>query len=217
MANPVQFWLSYNNKAEVLQLPVNPASLKISGSHGMQDIDVNGIGEYTVIGDPKLNEYSFSSFFPRDYNSTYCEYIDIPDPWAAAATLEEWRDSRRPIRLTVTGTPINTPVTIRSFSYDVERGGSPGDLYFDLTLKEYVFIDFSRLRIGSGSSSSGSSRPDDTEQPKSHTVAAGDSLWKIAQRVYGDGSKYAAIYEANKSKIGKDPSRISVGMELILP
>lgn len=227
MANPIQFWLSFNNKAEMIQLPVNPATIQISGSHGYQEIDVNGLGEYTVIGDPKLRDYSFNSFFPRDYNPAYCEYADIMDPWDYVQTIERWVKTRRPIRLTVTGWKkgsdmLNVAVTIRNFSYEPERDGSVGDIYFELSLKEYVFIDFSRVtrseKVGSGASASNKpKRPDDTEQPKTRTVVRGDSLWKIAQRVYGSGSKWKTIYDANKAKIGKDPNVLKIGTELRIP
>lgn len=220
----MQFWLSYNNGAEKYQLPVNPPSIKISGSHGYQDIEVDGLGEYTVIGDGKLKEITISSFFPRDYNPVYCNHTKVHKPWTYVETIERWVESRRPIRLVITGTPINMAVTIRSFNYEADRNGSVGDIYYDLTLKEYVFIDFSRqvkvTKTASGSKAkvtTKSARPDQVVKPKSHKVVSGDSLWKIAQKVYGDGSQYKKIYEANKTKIGKDPNKLKLGMELILP
>lgn len=36
---------------------------------------------------------------------------------------------------------------------------------------------------------------------QSYTVSSGDSLWKIAQKQYGDGSKWKKIYDANKDTI----------------
>jgi hypothetical protein len=220
MANPIQFWLKFNNGAEVLWFPVNPPSIKISGSNGVQDITVNGLGEYTVFGDPKLREFSFSSFFPRDYNYSYCEYSNLHDPWYYVNLIEKWIESRRPCRLIVTGTPINIAVTIRDFSYDPERGGCPGDIYFDISLKEYVFVEFKRvtsISTASASVKSTTQRPSDKVQPKTYKVVSGDSLWKIAQRIYGDGSKQSAIYAANKAKIGKDPNFLVIGMELVIP
>lgn len=49
-----------------------------------------------------------------------------------------------------------------------------------------------------------------------YTVKAGDSLSKIAQREYGDGSKWRAIYEANRGTI-TDPDLIHPGQELTIP
>lgn len=36
----------------------------------------------------------------------------------------------------------------------------------------------------------------------SYTVVKGDSLWKIASRYYGSGSKWQTIYNANQSVVG---------------
>ncbi len=49
-----------------------------------------------------------------------------------------------------------------------------------------------------------------------YLVQKGDSLWKIAKRVYGDGAKYTLIYEANRDQI-KDPNAIFVGQRLTIP
>lgn len=53
--------------------------------------------------------------------------------------------------------------------------------------------------------------------PQSYTVVSGDCLWNIAKRFYGDGSKYTAIYEANKNVIGGNPNLIYPGQVLMIP
>ncbi len=50
--------------------------------------------------------------------------------------------------------------------------------------------------------------------PTSYTVQKGDTLGRIAQKVYGDARKYPLIQEANNLS---DPSRIWVGQVLIIP
>lgn len=54
---------------------------------------------------------------------------------------------------------------------------------------------------------------------QSYTVQPGDFLAAIAQRFYGDGSdaSWQKIYEANRDVIGSDPTKIKVGMVLIIP
>ena len=46
------------------------------------------------------------------------------------------------------------------------------------------------------------------------TVQEGDSLWKIAHAVYGDGQFWPQIYEQNKGRIGGDANLILPGIEL---
>lgn len=49
-----------------------------------------------------------------------------------------------------------------------------------------------------------------------YTVQEGDSLWRIARRLYGDGFRYLELYEANQDTIGNENILI-VGQVLRLP
>jgi nucleoid-associated protein YgaU len=49
-----------------------------------------------------------------------------------------------------------------------------------------------------------------------YEVQKGDTLWKIAEHHYGNGSKYPAIFEANKPML-KDPDHIYPGQKLRIP
>lgn len=50
-----------------------------------------------------------------------------------------------------------------------------------------------------------------------YKIAKGDSLWKIAEKQYGDGFAWKKIYDANKSVIGDNPSVLVEGTTLALP
>lgn len=54
------------------------------------------------------------------------------------------------------------------------------------------------------------------EEAVFHTVVSGDTLWAIAEKVYGDGSRYPEIFEANKPML-KDPDLIYPGQVLRCP
>ncbi|MBN9672919.1 LysM peptidoglycan-binding domain-containing protein [Labrenzia aggregata] len=49
-----------------------------------------------------------------------------------------------------------------------------------------------------------------------HTVEKGDTLWKGAEKAFGNGSKYPVIFEANKSMLS-DPDKIYPGQVLRIP
>lgn len=51
---------------------------------------------------------------------------------------------------------------------------------------------------------------------KTYTVAAGDSLSKIAKQFYGNANEYTKIFEANRNVL-TDPNIVKVGQQLVIP
>lgn len=63
-------------------------------------------------------------------------------------------------------------------------------------------------------------KPQTVKEIAKHTVQAGDSLWRIAQKLLGDGNRYREIIEANKAKypsLEKNPDLIHAGWVLEVP
>ena len=50
----------------------------------------------------------------------------------------------------------------------------------------------------------------------SRVVARGDSLWTLSRLAYGDGNRYAVIFNANREKI-RNPNLIYPGQTVVLP
>jgi nucleoid-associated protein YgaU len=67
-----------------------------------------------------------------------------------------------------------------------------------------------------GSSSGPAAATESTGGIRTCTVVSGDTLWRIAERMYGDGSHYMKIFEANTAVL-KDPDQIFPGQELVIP
>ena len=73
--------------------------------------------------------------------------------------------------------------------------------------------DFSDVISGSSSSAAA---PAGEATTRTYTVVAGDSLSKIAKKIYGDGGRWKEIFEANRDKI-KNPDLIHPGQVLKIP
>jgi nucleoid-associated protein YgaU len=69
--------------------------------------------------------------------------------------------------------------------------------------------DFSDVSGGASSSA-------DAKQGRTHTVAKGESLSRIAKKYYGDAKQWPKIFEANKDTI-KNPDLIFPGQVIKVP
>ncbi|GAA0378957.1 LysM peptidoglycan-binding domain-containing protein [Bacillus horti] len=219
-------WLSFNNQEEGFPLPINPDSIEISTGGRGTTYDISALGEINVIKDPTLTEYSFSGIFPADdhaypfitakYRRTTSKYIEL---------IEEWMKSNRPIRFVFTGKSfdINMPASIESFQYK-EVAGSGGDLEYSLKLKKYVFYAAKKATVVSPSTGTSAPvlqkekepRPNENAQPKTYTLAAGDSLWAVAQKVLGNGARWPEIQQLN-GITDAEIKRLPIGKILKLP
>jgi nucleoid-associated protein YgaU len=71
--------------------------------------------------------------------------------------------------------------------------------------------DFSDVESGSSSTA-----PQAPAAERTYTVVKGDSLSKIAKRLYGDAQQWRKIYEANKDQI-QNPDLIHPGQTFRIP
>jgi nucleoid-associated protein YgaU len=74
--------------------------------------------------------------------------------------------------------------------------------------------DFSDVTSGGSSTAPKPAAPPAPEQ--TYTVVAGDSLSKIAKRLYGDANQWRRIFEANRDQI-QNPDLIQPGQKLKIP
>lgn len=228
----ISFFAKYNDR--IIQLPVNPEDITISGSSSNDTTDTVGQGEISNIGFPGLKELTISSFFPKRYNGEL--YINtggqFEEPEFYIKFFEDIKKDRKPFRLIITDLNINMLVSIESFSNTYAYGTD--DVDYELELKEYkehnirilkatstgfVNVDSVQKVSSVTPTNTNSNRSVEKSTPKTYTVVSGDNLWTIAQRLLGDGSRWNEIYSYNNNRsiIGGNPNLIRPGQVLSIP
>lgn len=220
--NRIEFWL-VDSAGTYFQLPVNPEAIDYSNPYGINTLTIASLGEVSIPGERGLKQISFSSFFPRDYNPSYCEYEGFMAPSEWFSHIQTWRYARKPIRLIITGTNINIEMYISEFDVQPEKAGAPGDIYYSMTFIEHRNFSAKSIKTTTTGKTVASikvataSKVATAPKSKTYTVSVGDTLFKIAKAQYGDGSKWKTIYDANKSVIGKNHDVIKAGQKLVIP
>ncbi|MDO5565471.1 MAG: LysM peptidoglycan-binding domain-containing protein [Planctomycetia bacterium] len=210
----MDYYLSFNNNEERIRLPVIPSSFEVSVPHQNTTVNINELGEINLIGKTGLTSMTIESFFPMQQYS-FCLHNDLQKPYGYIKQLLKWKESGRPIRVIITGTPINYAMAIESLSYSEVDG--TGDVYFTLELKEYRFIKTSLSNTLTTTNGTQLTTPTIQRQSKAvateYTVKSGDTLWLIAKKLTGEGSNYKAI--AHKNSI-INPDKIFIGQKLVI-
>lgn len=210
----MEIWLKQGK--EGLRLPVLPSSYELSYSQNNTEVNITNFGTVNIIGNKNLATTELSSFFPsRDYS--FVQYTGFPSPKACCDLIKSWMGN--PIRYIVTGIGINLLMTIEEFKYSEKD--STKDRYYSLSLKEYRVPKISEKKKDTDKNTTKivkTASNKDSKQVKSttYTVKSGDSLSVIAKRLTGDANNWRAIYNQNKSVIGGNPNKISVGQKLVI-
>jgi nucleoid-associated protein YgaU len=220
--------LSFNNETEKFLLPVNPESIEIKESGKGKTYDIvgtgEGAGEINVIKNRQLTEISFTSMFPASwYPFVIVQQKDLLTPEAYTNYIKTWLKAKHPIRFQSVGTSvaINLPMSIEKFDWK-EMAGSPGDIEYSLTLKEYVF--YSAKKPEKQLQANGETvliepstpRQDDRVRPETYTLVSGDSLSLIASRLLDDESRWREIQSLNGIPTA-NLKRLPIGMVVKIP
>lgn len=217
---PIEIWL--NQADDKFRFSVIPPTIGVSSGISTSSSNIIKTGELVAFAGRKLSTFDIDCFFPnQDYN--FCEYYGFPKPYDCIDKLKRWMDEGWILRLIVTETNINMECIITDFDY--EEKDATGDVYYSLSLKEYRRFKMPLADIPGNGDAQETQKSDNNnnqnstgqqQQQRIHTVKKGDTLWGLAKKYYGSGSKYPVIFNANKNLI-KNPDLIIDGWKLVIP
>lgn len=218
--------LKLQGDGKELRLPVNPSEIRFQFEKQRQTVNIINIGEVDFTSGQRIQEISFSSFFPQEYDSSYCRFPSIPNPLQAMQMLTDWTVSGQPVSF-IAGSIYNGQVLVSARNIII-KGGEPGDVYYDLSLRSWREIKIRKANESQNTRSNNktSSRPDTSSTSSNgsgsessstyiYVVRPGDCLQTIAKQLFGDYRRWSEIYEANKDIID-NPDRINTGQKLVI-
>lgn len=199
----------------IFQLPVNPERISLPNRSINEKVRIDGLGDATILQDSNLLEISFESELPKRYYQGCTSSLILP-PLILAGMIESMKRSG-PVRILITGVPFTLKCTIEEFSLE-EKGGDVGTFYYTMRLQEYrqPVVKQVEVRDGKAFTSKASERSSEGAPGagKNFVAKAGDTIWKVAKKAVGSGSRFGELVNLNSLK---PPYNLKLGSILRLP
>ncbi len=227
----------YNFYIDGMKLPIAPPSLTITVGSKNETVDLINGGEINILKSPALIEVSFEARFPMR-NYPYAPQVNSFDSYYSA--IKELKENKKPFiyivsRTTPSGVVTwDTNLTMALESFTLNEDWEEGDdVLIEFELKQYKSYGTKTVKVSNGNQvhkvpEATNTRTEQTVTQTTYVIKSGDRLYTIAQRHYGDSSRWRDIYAANKSVIEDTAKKrglksssnghwIFPGTEIVLP
>ena len=186
-----------------IQVPWLPNSFSFAaGGARMTEYDIMESGQVKIPNGRNLRGFSWESILPGEGHSNL-PFLrgDWKEPRYYQGMFFRWYSEGTPLRLLVTGTPINHDVYLDD--YNVTYAGGYGDFNYSVSFveKRDIVIGGNKPTTTAATTNSTSKSTSSASTAKTYTIKSGDTLWGIAQKQLGSGAKYSSIYSLNKTII----------------
>lgn len=121
--------------SKTIQLPVNPAELKLKYEGDNSSQSVVNLGEINRLGNLKLVGTTIESTLPCD-TTTYLADDNLQEPQFYINFIKKIQKSKGHMQFVVANTKISMPMTVESFEYGFSDGYDEEYVY-TLDLKQY--------------------------------------------------------------------------------
>lgn len=212
----IKIILSEFDTGDYMTFPMLPEAITVECGTRFQSYDIMSVGEIKIPLGEELTRFSWKCKIPgekRQIKSGAGAFLNPfiiveKDPHAMEVWFSYLRNSNIKCKLLITETPVNHSVYLES--YKMTYAGGYGDYECDIS-----FIHAKELKVYTeGKKGLGEKTRPSKGSGCMYTVKKGDTLWDIARKSLGKGSRYGEIASLNKIS---NPNKISVGQTLILP
>lgn len=222
--------MAYSVYLDGIPLPIIPSKITTEIKGKNKTLNLINEGEVNILKSPGLIKIKFDMIIPY-VKYPYAVYADgFKSPGYYIDVLERLMWGKRPFqficsRVSPSGKLLfDTNIKVSLENYKILENAKDGqEVRLSIELKQYKNYGTKVVKVreytGSEikSASIKESRSIETA-PKLSTyiVRKGDTLWNIAKKTLGDGSRNKEIAAINSDKVS-NPNLINVGLELSLP
>jgi hypothetical protein len=204
------------NSSLRFRFPVTPGALTVTTPGRDRVVRLIDSSEISVLGEPGLREISFEALLP---NRRYPFAVYPGGVYRSAshfiALLARLKRERGPFIFTL-GNRHSITVALEGMTV-TEDAALGGDVTVRIRLRE---ARSASLRVIHPQKSAAPSPPPrsavSAPAVKTYTVVKGDTLWGIARRFLGNGTRWPEIFALNRNRIS-NPNLIYAGQVLTLP
>lgn len=184
-----------------LTIPVTPKTYKVQTEQNNRIIDIIDTGEAQLFGNPKLQKLSFSCFFPQPSHSYPFVVGDSKAPSDIVEQIIKWKESKKPVRVIITDSPVNLMMAIKSFDYREQDGSR--DIYYDLSFVEWRDLNTLPANNDKQVDEKTGLKKRPTDRPVSKAAQAikrSRDILEASRRAYGKVQYWRSIANANSLK-----------------
>lgn len=218
-----QMWLMRDQGASRIPFPILPETYQMTQGNRTDSIDIIGLGELTIRGDPAAMRVSFEGIFPVADDPDIEPYV--PDdmrglgPQMWKFTFDSFLQSADILQINIVGTAVNMHCYCSSYTTGEEGGDMT--IHYQMEFTEYMESGLQVVSIDPATRHAQlpdqqPTRLDTRVTPNNVTVAPGQSLAAIAQSIYGSDDMVNAIVEQNRQLL-ENPMLVPPGITLSLP
>lgn len=192
-----------------IRLPVVEPTFEIQEVHDNQEQQIVGFGGVNLIGKRGLTTFNYSSFYPKNYDSSYCNFRNLLDPKTFVKKILQYKNSDKSVRLVIPKMLINGLFTIEGFNYKPIDGTD--DIGYTISMKEYRLPNTPTTEYTFEVYNLSYAKETKTVVGQSYTVKNGDTIVTIARSF---NMTVDTLYSDNIEVIGPNPTNVTAGMKL---